>query len=186
MSSVGDRIDLPGYSTRDDSGRLVSGEHGYLMKRVAAPEPTAEQQAKLDDDIFLDDIIVWGGARHKCLGWAVRYVLRGGRMCVEVCLDVDDDYHTIVAHRVKFRKDVELEAGEEIVPGMLAVKRDYYFAGWVYGNKGTIRFVANNGLTQILWKTQLGGLNDVPWVTYKPFKVMADINDDGNPVTIYF
>ena len=91
-----------------------------------------------------------------------------------------------MAHRVKFRKDVELETGEEIVPGMLAVKRDYYFGGWDYGNKGTIRFVANNGLTQILWKTQLGGLNDVPWVTYKPFKVMADINDDENPVAIWF
>ena len=84
MTSVGDRIDQPGYSTRDGSGRLVSGDNGYLTKRVAAPEPTAEQQAKLDEDIFIEDIIVMGGLRHKCLGWAVRYVMRGKRLCVEV------------------------------------------------------------------------------------------------------
>ena len=84
MTSVGDRIDQPGYSTRDGSGRLVSGENGYLTKRVAAPEPSAEQQAKLDEDIFFHDIIVWGGICHKCLGWAVHYVMRGKRLYVDV------------------------------------------------------------------------------------------------------
>ena len=109
---------------------------------------------------------------------------------MKVILNRTNDHHWVPVKNVKFYQEVAVVSLEEIVPGVKCIELDAQLTDeWDWTQSGTIRNVdlGAGGLMSVQWdRVEKGTYAGKPWLTFKPIKIMVDINDDGVYMSVLF